>query len=445
MTLQYSPYPAYKPSGIPWLGNIPAHWKIVRVKHLAANVVDAVQTGPFGAQLHASDYIEDGIPLILIKNVMNLRIEDSNIPRISFEKAKDLAQYRLKSGDLVFSRVGSIGRIALTTKREEGWLISGQMLRMRLNAEAFLDNRFSVYLFSCGDILKFIDLKSVGSTRESINTDILRNLPLILPPLPEQQAIAAYLDRETARLDALADRYRRLLALLDEKRRALITHAVTRGLNPAAPLKDSGIEWLGDIPAHWEVLPLKYCTEFINGAPFKPSDWLPEGIPIIRIENLNGGEEFNYTVLELDQRYEVSENDLLFGWSGNRGTSFGPFIWKKTGKYYLNQHIFKLHKFNFEKKYFYWLLKAATFFIESQAHGIIGLVHITKKDLGNIDIPIIPIEDQQAIAAYLDRETTRLDDLKAKIETLLARLGEHRAALISAAVTGKMDVHRPAG
>jgi restriction endonuclease S subunit len=138
-----------------------------------------VQTGPFGAQLHACDYVDEGIPLILIRNVNNLKIYDNDIPKVSKEKADSLSAYRLTSGDIVFSRVGSIGRIALVTKREEGWLISGQMLRLRVN-NSLLESRYLIYVFSSNLVSDYMDFMSVGSTRESINTDILK----CLIPLP---------------------------------------------------------------------------------------------------------------------------------------------------------------------------------------------------------------------------------------------------------------------
>jgi type I restriction enzyme S subunit len=209
--------------------------------------------------------------------------------------------------------------------------------------------------------------------------------------------------------------------------------------HPYPAYRESGVEWLGEIPQDWRCRPLKYITAFINGAPFKPSEWSGEGVPIIRIENLNSGDEFNYTQSHVDPRYEVHEGDLLFGWSGNRGTSFGPFIWKRPGHYYLNQHIFRLTGYKVKKAWFYWALKAVTVFVEKQAHGIIGMVHITKGDLGAIPIPEVTPDEQQAIAAFLDRETAKIDALISKREQLIALLDEKRAALISRAVTNGLD------
>jgi type I restriction enzyme, S subunit len=217
------------------------------------------------------------------------------------------------------------------------------------------------------------------------------------------------------------------------------TASLTGKWKPYPVYKDSGVEWLGEIPVHWLIKPLKHITYFMNGAPFKPSDWGEDGTPIIRIENLNGGEEFNRTTLKVDTKYFVGKGDLLFGWSGNRGTSFGPFIWNREGTYYLNQHIFLLAEFNEDRKWFYWLLKGVTTYVESQAHGIIGLVHITKQDLGSIQAPIIPEAEQKAIATFLDRELNQINALITKKERLIELLQEKRASLISHAVTKGLD------
>jgi type I restriction enzyme, S subunit len=206
-------------------------------------------------------------------------------------------------------------------------------------------------------------------------------------------------------------------------------------LPPYPKYKPSGVEWLGDVPEHWGAEPLKYSTDFINGMAFKPESWSTEGVPIIRIENLNGGLDFNCFESDVPARYHVSQGDLLFGWSGNRGTSFGPFLWCRDGLHYLNQHIFKLTAFTCDKSWFYWCLKAVTRTIEDEAHGIIGMVHVTRGRLGAVPIPRVTPEEQRAIADFLDRETAKIDALVAKKRTLIERLKEKRTALISRTVT----------
>lgn len=212
---------------------------------------------------------------------------------------------------------------------------------------------------------------------------------------------------------------------------------------PYPAYKDTRGVWLDKIPSHWDARPLKYDIGLQNGAAFKPTEWSQTGTPIIRIENLNGGGEFNCFEGEIHPRYVIQKGDVLFGWSGNRGTSFGPFRWEKEGRYYLNQHIFKIEHQNLDQGWLYWALRAVTSHIESEAHGIIGMVHITKQKLGNIFLPVVPIEEQTAIAEFLDKKTAEIDDLIAKKEELLRLLAEQRTALITHAVTKGLNPNAP--
>lgn len=207
--------------------------------------------------------------------------------------------------------------------------------------------------------------------------------------------------------------------------------------------KESGVEWLGVVPRPWDIVPLKHLVDFINGCAFKPGEWSNSGTPIIRIENLNGGEDFNFFDGEIDHRYRVIQGELLFGWSGNRGTSFGPFLWEKPGAYLLNQHIFKVVSGVHQRKWFYWCLKAVTAHVEEQAHGIIGMVHVTKGDLGAIKVPVPVFEEQSTIADFLDWEAAKIDALVAEQEKLIDLLKEKRQAVISHAVTKGLDPDVP--
>jgi type I restriction enzyme S subunit len=199
--------------------------------------------------------------------------------------------------------------------------------------------------------------------------------------------------------------------------------------------KDSGVEWLGEVPEHWQVIPLKRLAEFINGDAFKPTEWAESGTPIIRIQNLNGSEEFNYFDGDVEPRYLVHAGDLLFGWSGNRGTSFGPFLWRRNEVCALNQHIFRVVPTSISKQSLYWTLKAVTVHVEDQAHGIIGMVHITKGDLGAINVPIPPDQEHQRLASFLDQETAKIDALVEEQQRLIELLKEKRQAVISHVVT----------
>jgi len=182
------------------IGTIPEDWIFCRLIELAKTTDDPVQTGPFGLQLHASDYTEGGIPLILIKNVINGQILDDDIPHISKNKAESLSRYRLKIGDIIFSRVGSVGRAAVIRPHQEGWMLSGQMLRVRLENPEII-NDFLAYVIASKWFQNALASRTVGATRKSINTKILSNLPMILPSMPEQRKIVDILSAFDKKLE----------------------------------------------------------------------------------------------------------------------------------------------------------------------------------------------------------------------------------------------------
>jgi type I restriction enzyme, S subunit len=215
-------------------------------------------------------------------------------------------------------------------------------------------------------------------------------------------------------------------------------------LKPYAEYKESGVPWLGKVPRHWETRKLKHVTHFVNGFPFKPGDWKASGIPIIRIQNLNGATHFNYTDRrDLPEEALIRPGDLMFAWSGNRGTSFGPFQWNRSFSAYLNQHIFKLKGHTLPNRYFYYVLRAATRHVEEQAGGIIGLVHVTKPELGSVRVSVAPREDQTAMVRFLDGTNGRLERAIRAKRKVIALLNEQKQAIIHHAVTRGLDSSIP--
>jgi len=431
-------YAAYKPSGVEWLGEVPDHWEVKRFKF----ALDHIEQG-WSPQCdnNPADLGEWGVLKVGCVNghefepLENKRLPTELEPRI---------EYAIQIGDVLMSRANTkelVGSVAVVHKLPTNLLLCDKLYRLRVKA-SMMDKSFLVYTLRSKVARAQYELGSSGasSSMQNIGQDTVNDLQIAFPPLVEQRAIAAFLDERTARLDGLIRRKEDLLKLLAEQRAALITRVVTRGLNTTAPLQESGVSWLGRVPAHWKVWPLKALVDFINGAPFKPEEWSDTGTPIIRIENLNGSEEFNSYEGEMPAKYLVNEGEILFGWSGNIGTSFGPFQWKRPGKHFLNQHIFRITGFSGNQEWLFWLLKAVTSYVESQAHGIIGMVHITKQKLGAVRVPLPPEDEQRQIAEYVKRFDTENQNLETSVKKTITKLREYRAALITAAVTGRIDV-----
>jgi type I restriction enzyme S subunit len=191
-------------------------------------------------------------------------------------------------------------------------------------------------------------------------------------------------------------------------------------------------DWLTGRAYIGTATPIKHITQLINGLAFKSEEWSASGPGIIRIANLNGSETFNHYEGDVDPRYRVADGDLLFSWSGNRGTSFGPHWWARPGDWYLNQHIFRVVEQNVDRRWLYWALRAATSYIEQQTNGMIGMVHVTKEELGLTRLPVPSAEEQRAIADYLDTETARIDALITKKRRMIELLAERRASAVVA-------------
>jgi restriction endonuclease S subunit len=359
---RFKKYPAYKDSGVEWLGHIPAHWEVNRTKFAAR-----LRSGHTPSRQHAEYWVDCTIPWFGLADVWQIRDGHREYVNETSEKISELglansAARLLPKGTVILSRTASVGFSAIlgvdmaTTQDFVNW-VCGPRLRPE----------YLLYVFR--SMQHEFQRLTMGSTHQTIYMPDVGGFCTPIPPISEQDRTVAFVRERTKHIDALVAKNERLVELLQEMRTALITRAVTKGLDPNASMKDSGVEWLGEIPAHWDVMPLKHVAHFINGFPFKPDEWSPEGTPIIRIENLNGGESFNCTARELPARYCAEKDDLLFGWSGNRGTSFGPFLRWRNGIHYVNQHIFRVVDYDVHKLWLYWVLRGVTFYVEKQAHG----------------------------------------------------------------------------
>jgi len=298
-----------------------------------------------------------------------------------------------------------------------------------------------------------VNSSTYGAKMPRASWEFIGNLPMTVPPLPEQRAIAAFLDRETARIDALIEKKERQIELLQEKRTAVISHTVTKGLDPNARMKDSGIEWLGEIPTHWEVLAFKRLGDFQAGAGFPNDDQgLDDNeLPFYKVSdtNLPGNRMFmNFhnnavsreTALRL-RAYVFPQDTIIFAKVGAALLLNKRRILTRPSCIDNNMMGFVLKSCNRNWAYF-WMCTL-------DLGGIVNpgaVPSINEGQIREIRVPVPSIDEQQRIAAFLDRETVRIDSLIEKIRKSIAKLREYRTALISAAVTGKIDVRTmPAG
>lgn len=292
---------------------------------------------------------------------------------------------------------------------------------------------------------------SGGDNRDGLNLELLGDIACPLPPLDEQGEVAAFLDRETAKIDALIEEQRRLIALLKEKRQAVISHAVTKGLDPHAPMKDSGIEWLGEVPAHWKVCKLGFQAKLQSGYAFSSNDFGTEGVPVVRMNNLARGklDLSNAAFIPqgvVNERVTLLEGDLVWGMSGSVGEtgSLGNFarvgaadlpcqLNQRVGRFVCSDRLdvdyleFVIQGESFQKQTLLFVTGTAQF-------------NVSGEQVQSILVATPPLKEQAKIAVFLRETITRYAELMAESNRSISLLHERRAALISAAVTGKIDV-----
>ncbi|MGA2855123.1 MAG: restriction endonuclease subunit S [Verrucomicrobiota bacterium] len=355
-------------------------------------------------------------------------------------------------GDVLFGKLRPyLAKVHLV---EQSGVCTTELLVLKPQPE--VDGKFLLYSVLNEGFITLVDSSTFGSKMPRADWDFIGNMRMPVPPLPEQRAIADFLDRETARLDALVTEKERWLELLAEKRRALITCAVTRGLNPAAPLRDSGIEWLGQIPTHWQVERLKFHLHGIE------QGWSPqcENNPadngewgILKAGCVNAWEfdpNENKRLpdgLEPATEYEIKPGDMLMS-RANTTELLGStaLIREVRPRLLLCDKLYRLNvnETDLEKEFLFFFLRspAGHFEFERDATGTsASMQNIGQDSVRNLWLPVPSLDEQRAIVAHISAETAKLDALRAATEQTIALLKERRAALIAAAVTGKLCIN----
>jgi type I restriction enzyme S subunit len=448
-------YDQYKASGVEWLGEIPAHWKIERLKRS----ILSCRNGIWGEESKGD---ENDVPCVRVadfnRQTLSVVLDEPTIRNVS---EKERVGRILNQGDLLLEKSGGgelqpVGCVVLYDDPRPA-ICSNFIARMQLTEG--MNPSYWRYVHAAA--------YSIRLTTASINqTSGIQNLDqhgyfderAAFPPPEEQTAIAAFLDRETAKIDALVAEQRRLIELLKEKRQAVISHAVTKGLNPNAPMKDSGIEWLGEIPAHWgrtiKLLELakKQPNTFVNG-PFGSdlltSELTQEGIPVIYIRDLklHGYQRVSEVCVTQEKAKQlqfcnVLPNDVLLAKVGDPPglTVVYP---ESEPEGIVTQDVIRIRveQSIVSPEYLAYLLNSDfgrvlidNISVESTRTRI-GL-----GDLKSVKVVLPPPPEQRQITAYLDEKVQLLFDLQLQAEQAISLLQERRTALISAAVTGKIDV-----
>jgi type I restriction enzyme S subunit len=421
---------------------LPNGWRVQSVLELGRHDPNTVQTGPFGSQLHAEDYVEEGIPLLLIRNIGENGLVLDGLPRISEQDAARLVRYALKSGDVVFSRVGRVGSCFLATKDQDGWIISGQTLRIRLPYDD-LHPQYFLYALRDKEAQDFITGASVGTTRSSINTSILKSLPVRVPSYPEQVAIADILttvDQAIEQTEALIAKQRRIKA-------GLLHDLLTRGIDEHGRLRDPSTHRfkpspVGSVPEEWEVVRLGDVCRFASGG--TPSRTNPDywngRVPWVKTA------EVDYKVITETEEY-ITEMGLLsssakvfpkgtlimaiYGEGITRGKVALLGIEAATNQACLA--FFPIQILQTEYLYRY-LMTAYTYLRELSYDG--SQKNLSATLVGNIFVTIPSLSEQHAICAIM----SSFEAYKEAQQTSLAKLARLKAGLMQDLLSGRVSV-----
>jgi len=441
--MSFPRYPEYKDSGVEWLGEVPVHWEVWKLSH----AFDQIGSGTTPKTDNREYYDGGDIPWVNTGDLIDSDLDEceKRITALAVADHSSLKTY--PAGSLMIAMYGAtIGKLAIlnfaATVNQACCVFAGK---------SEIASKFMFYWF-LGFRQQIISL-ATGGGQPNISQDILRSLRAACPTLPEQTQIATFLDRETAKIDVLVAEQQQLMALLKEKRQAVISHAVTRGLNPHAPLKPSGIEWLGDVPEHWEVTRVKYhCS--INGRigfrGYTTEDQVDEGngALVMGATHITAVGEIDLdrpVYISWDKYYEspeimVEKGDILVVQRGSTCGKVG-FVSNEHGPMTINPSLVLLKNFKCAPKLiFHYLTSTLVQGLFEQVLGSTAIPMLSQEQIGDIAFCLPPENEQSEIVVFIDSQITQLDTLTAEAQRAIDLLQERRTALISAAVTGQIDV-----
>jgi type I restriction enzyme S subunit len=434
--VSFKPYPRYKESGVEWLGRVPEHWEVRRLR----------QIGPLlkGSGGTKEDIVESGVPCVRYGDLYTTHSYFIRQARtfVTAERAADY--FPILRGDVLFAASGEdlaeIGRSAVNLIEAEA-VCGGDTVVLRPNSRTV--PAFLGYACDCWVAKAQKAAMGRGTTVKHIYPDELKRLVIFVPSLDEQALIVSFLDHETAKIDALIAEQQRLIELLQEKRQAVISHAVTKGLNPDAPMKDSGIEWLGEVPEHWDVQRL--------GVVFREvSEQGQDDLPILSVSIHDGVSDKEMDEEELDRRVtrsddrskykRVAPGDLVYNmmraWQGAFGTVAVEGMVSPA-------YVVARPRASIATQYVEHLLRtpAAVEQMRRCSRGITDFrLRLYWDEFKNIRVLLPPISEMESICAAIGGIVEQAQALQAEAQQNITLLQERRSALISAAVTGQIDV-----
>lgn len=439
----YNPYASYKKTTCDWLDEVPDHWSFKRIKNIAT-YNDEVLSDKTDA-----DYELEYVDISSVSLVNGIEKTET----MKFEKAPSRARRKVKQGDVIVSTVRTyLKAIAPVINPPENMIVSTGFAVVRPMEN--LHSGYAGYLLQSNGFVGDVVARSVGVSYPAINASDLARIPAVEPPPEEQQTIAAFLDYKTAKIDALIAKKKALLEKLAEKRISLISHAVTKGLDPGAPMRDSGIDWLGEIPAHWEFTMLRrmIAKPFANGI-FKKREHWGKGNKIVNVFDVYvKGDVIDESTLERvlcnddeAEKYSANHGDFFFVRSSLKleGIGKSAVVLQPTEPMVFECHLVRGRPDTnkIDPEFLCYTLNSlyCKQMLISYANQV-TMATLDQEKFKSLRLPLPPIEEQRKVVDYLHCQTKKFENHEKVITDVIARLQEYRSALITNAVTGKIDL-----
>lgn len=441
-------YETYKETSQPSIGLIPRNWKIVPIKYVLEQSKDGIKIGPFGSTLTGKVSPDNKVKVYGQWNIVD---QDFTAGKnyVSEETYNELSSYWIHSGDILISMMGTVGKCAIIPKNVPKGIMDSHIVKIRLDGSVILPQFFYyVYDKDCSQVvIEQIQRDRRGSIMDGLNSTLIKGFVIPLPSLSEQQTIASYLDHKVGQIDAAIKEKEAMLEDLKAYRTAIISEAVTKGLDKNVEMKDSGIEWLGKIPAMWECSSLKHFLSqplqygANESAESTNPDW-PRYIRITDIDEYGNLRDETFKSLDPDKAkdYLLEKGDVLFARSGatvgktyifneDYAACFAGYLIKaKCGKKLLPQFLF---------------LYTNTLQYENWKNSV--FIQATIQNIGADKYSLLPIvvpsiEEQQKIIEYVNTKLGKLDRVLADIQSQISDLKAYKSSIITEAVTGKVDL-----
>ncbi|WAU72346.1 restriction endonuclease subunit S [Acinetobacter sp. TR11] len=436
---KYQAYTEYKDSCLEWLGEIPSHWKVKKLKYLGEAII--------GLTYSPDDVVDEGEGTLVLRssNIQNKKLAFEDNVYVRKEIPEKLRTQ--KNDILICARNGSralIGKNALIDESAEGVSFGAFMSIFRSEYNSYLSRVFNSALF------EYQSGTFLTATINQLTTGNLNSFEVPLPPLTERNQISNFLDYETRKIDHLIEKQQQLIELLKEKRQAVISHAVTKGLDPNVPMKDSGVEWLGEVPEHWDVIAISKVTQKITNGYVGPTRdiLVEEGIPYVQATHIKKGK------VNFDNAYFVREkwsndhaksilkkDDVLIVQTGAGTGDVGLVSESEEG---FNCHaliILQPKKQQLSGSYLAYCLQSDYGYATLYSIRTGGMhPHLNCGEVQFVKISVPPLDEQVAISKFIEKNIQDFDQLIEKAKLAIQLMQERRTALISAAVTGKIDV-----